>query len=99
MVTNDRFVVSCYFASHSKSTNIAVPIVHQIMQVERPASHRRRMIWDWAWKSAVSGLCGSAAHGALMYFKARAGILPSFQPYENFQAALGHLIGRDIHPL
>lgn len=57
------------------------------------------MIWDWAWKSAVSGLCGSAAHGVLMYFKARAGILPSFQPYENFQAALGHLIGRDIHPL
>jgi hypothetical protein len=34
-----------------------------------------------------------------MYFKARAGILPSFQPYENFQAALGHLTGRDIHPL
>lgn len=34
-----------------------------------------------------------------MYFKARAGILPSFQPYENFQIALGHLIGRDVHPL
>jgi len=34
-----------------------------------------------------------------MYFKARAGILPSFQPYDNLQVALGHLIGRDIDPL
>jgi hypothetical protein len=57
------------------------------------------MIRDWIWKSAASGLCGSAAHGGLMYFKARAGILPSFQPYENFQVALGHLIGRDVDPL
>jgi hypothetical protein len=33
-----------------------------------------------------------------MYFKARAGILPSFQPYENFQATAGYWIGHDIHP-
>jgi hypothetical protein len=33
-----------------------------------------------------------------MYFKARAGILPSFQPFENFQAAVGYLFGREIHP-
>ena len=58
-----------------------------------------RPVWNWIWKSAISGLCGSAASTALMYFKARAGILPSFQPYENFQVALEHLIGRDIHPL
>src|ERR1043165_2682330 len=57
------------------------------------------MIRDWVWKSAASGLCGSAAHGGLMYFKERAGILPSFQPYENLQVALGHLTGRDVDPL
>ena len=54
------------------------------------------MAWEWLWKSTVSGLCGSIASAALMYFKARAGILPSFEPYENFQIAAGHLIGRDV---
>ena len=34
-----------------------------------------------------------------MYFKTRAAILPSFQPYENLQVALGHLTGRGIDPL
>jgi len=38
------------------------------------------------------------ASAALMYFKAKAGILPSFQPFENFQIAAGHLIGHDVHP-
>ena len=33
-----------------------------------------------------------------MYFKTRAGILPSFQPFENFQAAVGYLFGREVHP-
>lgn len=70
------------------------------MQVEKLASaHRGQMIWDWVWRSAVSGLIGSVAHALLMYFKSWAGILPSFQPYESFQAALGNLTGRDIDPL
>lgn len=33
-----------------------------------------------------------------MYFKTKAEILPSFQPYENFQMAAGYLIGHTIHP-
>lgn len=46
----------------------------------------------------ISGLCGSGASAALMYMKARAGILPSFQPYEHFQAAAGKLLPPDVHP-
>lgn len=52
----------------------------------------------WIWKAAVAGLCGSAAHSLLMYLKSRAGLLPSFQPYENLQTTLSHLVGSTIHP-
>jgi hypothetical protein len=70
------------------------------MQITGPATppHRLRATWAWIWKSTISGLGGSTASTALMYFKARAGILPSFQPYENFQMAAGYLIGHDVHP-
>jgi hypothetical protein len=60
--------------------------------------HRNRTAWEWIWKSTISGLGGSAASTALMYFKSRAGILPSFQPYENFHVAVENLIGQDIRP-
>jgi hypothetical protein len=53
----------------------------------------------WFWKSAVAGFCGTVAHYALMYFKARTGLMPTFQPYQALQAALGDLAGRDVHPL
>ncbi|WP_245481427.1 MULTISPECIES: DUF6789 family protein [Bradyrhizobium] len=70
------------------------------MQTTGPMTppHRERTAWAWIWKSAVSGLSGSTASTALMYFKAKAGILPSFQPYEHFQMAAANLIGHDIHP-
>jgi hypothetical protein len=45
------------------------------------------------------GFCGSVAHSLLMYLKARTGLLPAFQPYESFQAVLGHLIGGQVHPI
>ena len=51
------------------------------------------------WKSAVAGLCGTTAHYALMYFKARTGLMPSFQPYQALQSVLGELVGRNVHPL
>jgi hypothetical protein len=54
---------------------------------------------NWIWKSFVAGLCGTIAHSLLMLFKSRAGILPSFQPYEAFQAALSHLIGTAVPPI
>jgi hypothetical protein len=34
-----------------------------------------------------------------MYLKWRSGLLPAFQPYENLQAALGHLTGAKVHPI
>ena len=52
----------------------------------------------WIWKSAVAGLCGSIAHSLLMYFKFRSGLLPTFQPYDNLQAALSEWIGYGVHP-
>jgi hypothetical protein len=57
------------------------------------------MAWDWVWKSAVAGACGSAAHSLLMYAKRRTGVLPEFQPYEALQATLSHWLGADIDPL
>ena len=35
-------------------------------------------------------------HFFFMYFKARIGLLPSFQPYQTFQAALSHWVGADV---
>lgn len=51
------------------------------------------------WRAAVAGLCGSVAHWLLMYLKSRSGVLPTFQPYDSFQAALGQLTGSPIHPI
>ena len=53
----------------------------------------------WVWKSAVAGLCGTAAHYALMYFKTRTGLMPLFQPYQALQVTLSELVGRQVHPL
>jgi hypothetical protein len=50
----------------------------------------------WLWNSLVAGLCGSAAHTFLMYWKSRAGLLPAFQPYEALQLTLGRLTGVDV---
>ncbi len=51
------------------------------------------------WKSLAAGLCGSAAHSGLMLLKSWAGWLPSFQPYDDLQQALGHLVGGSVHPV
>ena len=53
----------------------------------------------WIWKAIVAGACGAAMHSALMFLKARFGLLPSFQPYDSMQHALGHLTGAAVHPL
>ena len=34
-----------------------------------------------------------------MYLKFRLGLLPSFQPYESMQLALGHLTGSSVHQI
>jgi hypothetical protein len=51
------------------------------------------------WKSLAAGLCGSAAHTGLMFLKSWMGLLPSFQPYEDLQQMLSHLVGGSVHPL
>ena len=70
------------------------------MQHKGPATSPAvaRTVWARIWKAGISGLCGSGASTALMYFKVRAGILPAFQPYEHFRIAAGKLVGHDIHP-
>ena len=50
----------------------------------------------WFWKAMIAGLCGSAAHAVLMYFKTRSGILPAFQPYPALQLALAKLTGSNV---
>ncbi len=57
------------------------------------------MDFDRTWKSIAAGLCGSAAHTLLMALKSWAGILPSFQPYEDLQALLTTVIGNSVNPL
>jgi len=56
------------------------------------------MDFDRTWKSIAAGLCGSAAHTALMAFKSWARILPSFQPYNDLQALLTVVIGNSVNP-
>jgi hypothetical protein len=56
------------------------------------------VIRHWFWKATIAGLCGSVAHSVLMYLKFRLGLLPSFQPYESLQLALGRLTGTEVHP-
>jgi len=51
------------------------------------------------WKSIAAGLCGTAAHSALMFLKSWTGALPSFQPYESLQNIFSHFIGGEIHPI
>ncbi len=47
----------------------------------------------------IAGFCGSVAHTLLMYLKSRTGLLPSFQPYESLQVALGRAIGSQVNPV
>jgi hypothetical protein len=54
---------------------------------------------DWIWKSFIAGLCGTIAHTLLMFFKARTGLLPSFQPYQSLQSSLSHLVGSAVPPV
>ena len=50
----------------------------------------RMSIKVWIWKPMVAGLAGTVVHFAFMYLKSRLGLLPSFQPYQSFQAALSN---------
>lgn len=49
-------------------------------------------------KSFAAGLAGTAAHVVLMFLKDRLGLLPQFQPYEEFQRGLSMLLGSNVSP-
>ena len=44
----------------------------------------------------IAGLSGSAVHFLFMYFKSYLGLLPAFQPYQSFQAALNYWVGTEV---
>jgi uncharacterized protein DUF6789 len=50
---------------------------------------------SWVWKSVIAGSAGTVVHFMFMYAKSRLGVLPSFQPYPAFQAALSRWVGTD----
>jgi hypothetical protein len=50
----------------------------------------------WIWKSLIAGTSGTIVHYLFMYFKARSGLLPSFQPYHSFQLALSYWAGANV---
>mgnify|MGYP000983251325 CR=1 FL=1 len=49
-------------------------------------------------KSFAAGLAGTAAHLVLMLLKDRLGLLPQFQPYQEFQRGLSMLVGAELPP-
>lgn len=51
------------------------------------------------WKTLLAGLCGMIAHWLLMYFKARSGLLPTFNPYAVLQATLTRMTGEAVSPI
>ena len=53
----------------------------------------------WIWKSIVAGFSGTIVHFAFMYLKSRLGLLPSFQPYQSFQATISHWVGTNVPPI
>lgn len=53
-------------------------------------------IKSWIWKSIVAGSAGSIVHFAFMYLRSRLGLLPSFQPYQTFQATLSQWVGTNV---
>ena len=56
----------------------------------------KMIVKGWIWKPVIAGLSGTIVHFLFIYFKSRIGLLPSFQPYQSFQAALSHWIGTDV---
>ena len=53
-------------------------------------------ISNWIWRSVIAGTSGTIVHFMFMYFKARTGLLPSFQPYQSFHIALSRLVGENV---
>jgi len=48
------------------------------------------------WKPVVAGFAGTIVHFAFMYLRLRIGLLPSFEPYQSFQATLSYWTGTNV---
>ena len=68
------------------------------VRTDRSALSDRTYIVTRVWPPMAAGLAGSAAHSCLMFLKFRAGLLPSFQPYDDLQRLLGDLVGSTVGP-
>ena len=68
------------------------------VRTDGSAHSNRSSILSRIWPPMAAGLAGSAAHSFLMILKSRAGILPSFQPYDDLQGLLGDLVGGSVGP-
>jgi hypothetical protein len=71
----------------------------QVLRQLPPEMKSQNLGGHWVWKALAAGLCGSIAHSLLMYFKSRAGVLPSFQPYDSLQTTLSYITGSAVHPI
>ena len=85
------------------------PILHIVAEDKDRNDQRRRnrgvassrvtggaMAKHWIWRSLFAGLCGAAAHSALMAFKSWSGLLPAFQPYATMTQKDVDDCGKDI---
>jgi len=54
------------------------------------------IVKSWILRSVIAGTAGSIVHFLFVYFKSRTGLLPEFQPYQSFQAALSHWVGTNV---
>jgi hypothetical protein len=56
------------------------------------------MPWHRPWKSIAASFCASLVPATLMFLKSWLGLLPSFQPYDDWQRLLRDLFGGVLHP-
>jgi len=54
------------------------------------------IVKSWILRSIIAGLAGSIIHFLFMHFKSQIGLLPEFQPYQSFQAALSRWVGTNV---
>jgi Family of unknown function (DUF6789) len=54
------------------------------------------IVKSWILRSIIAGLAGTIVHALFMHFKSRVGLLPQFQPYQSFQAALSRWVGTNV---
>ena len=87
-------MMGCRFATHVEWTAYVIANLH----LSRAAWAREMTVKGRIWKAVIgSALCGTTVHFLFMYFRTRKRpVLPSFQPYQAFQAALSQWVGANV---